>query len=376
MTVRYVFAALIISAPIVLGQRPEVTSATSSVDPFTRQRWYAAGDSVTFFGKNLAAVPAFASYQDQAETLGGVSVRYLANPDSCEPYIKSVSGQEDPAKVALCGDPLTLTYVSPGQINAVIPWTVNLTGQRFSGNSADYLGTIVLVKNGMGYIRLGRMYPDSDAFWNIWPFDVAGDAARPALAVLGYHMPFTGLNQPHAVSAEKNTVSSVRFGAVTHPNGALVTTSNPVRNGGRLTVWLTGLGELMPCGAAFCAGETQAANLPLFVGLSLKGSLYYFPTKAEFIGSTRDFPWLQQINLHVSLCGTALPAQPIPIDARLYFGWNGANGASRSPGSPLEILLPLTIDANTAGDTKGFVFQPISGLAGFGSWRPNACPVF
>jgi len=371
---RYTMKILRMLAGVLLaaacyGQRPELLNVTSSVDPYTRQRWYIVGDSITFFGKNLAPATASASYESQTKFLGGVSLRYSSNPDKCEPYRKAPPGQENKTLVALCGEPLALTYVSPNQINAVVPWGLDLSDRIFSPNAADYLGTVILVREGQGHIRLGRMYPGDDDFWNIWPLDIARSAVRPALVVLGYHRPFTSISQPYAIANEKTDGTGVRFAAMTHPDGTLITTAAPIRNNGRITLWLTGLGEMGECGSTLCANAAQKEALALYARVTIKDALHFFPIKAEFIGSTRDFPWLQQINLQVSLCGSALATTAIPVDARLSF-------QVKPEADPMEVLMPITIDRLSNGTATASVYEPIKGLPGAGTWKNGVCPVF
>jgi uncharacterized protein (TIGR03437 family) len=152
------------------------------------------GETISLYGSNLSKVTMNGPAGPAPTILGGTQVM--------------VNGVAAP-----------LYYVSPGQINAVVPFEV----------SSATLATIQVINSGTNSNAVGNMY--------------IADSA-PGI--------FT------------QTSNGIGFAAATHGNGALITPSNPAMPGEEIAVYLTGLGLVTPAisdGALGPISPPSIANL-------------------------------------------------------------------------------------------------------------------
>jgi uncharacterized protein (TIGR03437 family) len=121
-------------------------------------------------------------------------------------------------QVVVNGYPAPLYYVSPGQINAVIPFEV----------SSAYLATIQVNNNGAYSNAVGNMY--------------ISDSAPGVFTVASELSPGE---------------DGIGFGAALHANYTLITPSNPAMPGETIQVYLTGLGLVSPAISDGALGPTS-----------------------------------------------------------------------------------------------------------------------
>lgn len=198
----------------------------------------APGEFVSIFGSGLAAAASGAS-PPYPFTLGGVSV--------------TVNGLQAP-----------LAYVSPNQLNVLIPYAV-------TGGSA----TIAVTNAGA----------------------ISNSVALPL--------------QKTAPGVFSGDGSGAGAGAITHANGSLVTAANPARRGETVVVYLAGLGVLTTPVADGMAGSGIVANA---VSVSVAGQ----PLALGYAGLAPSFPGLYQLNVTIpaNLVGSgALPLAVRTVDA-------------------------------------------------------------
>lgn len=342
-----------------LAQHPEITAITSAVNPYQPMRYYAYGDVITVFGLNLAARTTMGHLADAPTVVDGVQLKWIPFINDCAEYLKPDSAI-DPVKLAQCGIPLGLAFVSPNQINAVIPWSGDPKGGLIAEGYGDYAGCLMLVKDGKAEIYLARVTPDPSAIWNVYPFDVRV-GARPSLVIWGFTKPFTTVGQKQNATLIKDSEHTVPYAALTGdpvrnwPNYAYVTSENPVQSGDTITIWVTGSGDLNACGSLLCLDQAKVNAILPTISFTYNGKRYRFPTTVTFAGSAKDMPWVQQLNSEVSVCTTGISkSQPLVVDARIGFNWSNpdhATGDNNQLGS-----LPLQLTGKTENGLKGSVY--------------------
>jgi uncharacterized protein (TIGR03437 family) len=153
----------------------------------------APGETISLFGSNLSKVT-------------------MSGPAGPAPTILGNT------QVVVNGIAAPLYYVSPTQINAVVPFEV----------SSDSLVTIQVINSGTDSNAVGNMY--------------IGDSA-PGV--------FT------------QTTNGIGLGAALHANYTLITPSNPAMPGEEIAVYLTGLGLVTPAVADGALGGTGTSSSPL-----------------------------------------------------------------------------------------------------------------
>jgi uncharacterized protein (TIGR03437 family) len=159
----------------------------------------APGEAITLYGSNLSSVTMSPPAGPAPTILGGTQV--LVN-----------------------GTAAPLYYVSPGQINAVIPYEV----------SSAYLATIQVVNNGTGSNSVGNMY--------------ISDSAPGVFTVASELSPGE---------------DGIGFAAALHADYTLITPSNPAMPGEEIAVYLTGLGLVTPAVSDGGLGGTGTSSSPL-----------------------------------------------------------------------------------------------------------------
>jgi len=222
-----------------------------------------AGSYVAIFGTNLAP------YNDSASA----------------PYSTSLDG----VYVVLCPGPiqsgcipLLVQFVSPGQVNAVMPTEINATGMDYP---AVYEFLIVGNTDGISQAFYASINDGS------WPsiFIAGADCAiDPAV-------PTHGQNCGIFPGEEPVIGKRMPRGLITDLNGQLVYSGNPARIGGIYVAWVTGL------------GATKATVNPSYLIFSSSVSVpaYGYPNpetgalKIMYIGQVSQFPGLYQVNFQI-----------------------------------------------------------------------------
>jgi hypothetical protein len=108
--------ALVIVPLGLYAQKAEILLGVPSVDPYGPGRWYAFGDVVTVYGRNLSSETARVGFDVHAKELAGVMPYYIPSWYFCDEAFKP-RDQQDPWKILACGTALDLLFVSPNQIN-------------------------------------------------------------------------------------------------------------------------------------------------------------------------------------------------------------------------------------------------------------------
>lgn len=226
-----------LSGPSVFLNPQAVVNAASSV-PFTAS--VAPGEFVTLAGTGLAAEPASASSLPFPTTLGGVQVS-VAWVD--------VNGKPQSA-------PAPLSFVSPTQINAMVPYSVP---------TDESLISFQVTNNGVPS-NIARVY--------------------------------CGLRAPGIFTIPSGGLGN---GAIQHSDFSLVSTANPAKVGETVLIYLTGLGSVTP---PVTAGAAAPAN-PL--ALAAVPDVYIDGVKARvvFSGLTPGAAGLYQVNVTIPAGVTA-----------------------------------------------------------------------
>ena len=199
----------------------------------------APGEFVTLFGVNLAAVTQNAS----------------------APYPASVAG----VSVLINGVTAPIYLVSPGQINALVPYAT--TGATAS---------ILVNNNGI----------------------MSNTVQVPVAATA-----------PGVFSVDRNGIGS---GAILHADFSLVTSGNPAKRGETVLIYLTGLGAVNPPVVDGTAGGVSPLSKAAATVNVLIGGL---PATVSYAGLAPLYPGLYQLNVVVpaDLAVTATGAFPLAV---------------------------------------------------------------
>ena len=337
-------SVLVWAAAVLTAQKAEIIQSSPVVDPYADTRWYARGDVVVFWGNNLASGTEQDQFSAGRTQLGGASLYYLPDPNACAELQKDPSNQ-DPNQILACGQQLVLVYASPGQINAILPWTLNLTGGD-TGASSSVI--VVLVRDGAvdAYLERAAVTPAASG-WQPFRLYVLG-SPTPHLVISGMTGKYTTVGQGDG--ANLASARSIPYAAITHGDNSAVTTANPVRNGETLAAWLTGAGQMNPCGDGTLCGDSGKVALDVVFRYGSK--LFVFPATIQFFGAMPSFPWLQQVNFTVSVCAQGLSGmQPQPLDARLSVRLLPGDGLVPTTGYEMAALPLLASGSAEAGGT-------------------------
>jgi uncharacterized protein (TIGR03437 family) len=207
----------------------------------------ASGDLVSIFGQGLATGTSAASSFPLPTTLGGT-------------------------KVTLNNTPMALTFASPTQINAALP------------------------------------------------FNVVGSATVQVTTAVG------------SATAQVNisdTAPAIFTSAITHVDGSLVSASSPAAQGESLVIYLAGMGQVSPAPTLGTGQPAPSAPLMRVVGVPLVQFGNTTPIQPDFAGLTPGFVGVYQVNvtvpqnltpqtysLRVSVNGVMSNSQDIPVKAR------------------------------------------------------------
>jgi hypothetical protein len=223
------------------------------------------------FGSNLADA-AVSTAPPWPQTLGGVQLRLV--PDSCY----------DASCELIAG----LTYVSPTQINFVVP---DASATNSFGDPIPINTRVVLVVDGQRYddrTRIlsgpGRVYIGSS--WDAVDFAVFG---------VGYDCLFSFSQSDPGACGLSWSQGQHRgmLAAATDTSGQLITTKNPIHQGQIFTLWATGLAHGTLTGVFF--GVAQNGH-----DLSYSSEMPYMA--ASWAGESPQYVGLDQINVQFPVC--------------------------------------------------------------------------
>jgi hypothetical protein len=305
---------------------PSITNVTNAALPALalppKSAILAPRSIATIFGTQLAD-STFSAIPPWPEALGGTEV-HLAE-DSC--YDSSCEFIAD------------LLYVSPTQINFVVPDvdTTKLWSTR-----------VILIRDGVRFDDPSRMLGGPgritiDALYNYNQAIVFG---------VGYECLFSfSLTDPSACGLSWSPGGHrALLGAVTNAlSGELFTTSNPVQQGELITIWVTSIPGMSrdaktgllqyayPFSIGF--GVAQSGNdLPSTVAIGMEGEFGKFQTApALWVGESPEFVGLDQVNVSFPLCtSTTTAATEKRYDAFLTY-------TSIETGATVRVYLPFLV---------------------------------
>lgn len=250
MSVLARFAVVLITAGLAVGQTPGV-SAGGVVNAASFDSPVSPGSLVSIFGSNLSLQIASAASIPLPMSLAGVSVQF--------------NGINAP-----------LLFVSPGQINAQLPWELNSAG-------------------GVGVVVINN-----------------GAASMPQLVTVGPFSPGVFAVQGYAVAIQPDS-------SLAAPSGLIAQiASHSAAPGETLVILATGLGPVTPPGVtgqnSLDALRNTVATPTVFIG--------GVPAQPTFAGLSPQFVGVDQINVIIppnAPGGDSVPLQ-IQIGGRLSAG--------------------------------------------------------
>jgi hypothetical protein len=288
----------------------------------------------TIWGSNLAAVTA-STAPPWPSTLGGAEVHLVIGA-----YTPCATTNA-PATLD-CERSADLTYVSPTQINFVVP-DISVTSY---GQSQLYV-RVVLIRDGVRFDNFACNTASCIAGAGLITVDPGGDFA---LFQVGYDC-FFSLSQtyPDACGfSQSQGQARTILGAVTDTNWNLISSQNPIHQGQIITLWVTGLGGLSRDNTSGLLQQTNPTKVSF--GLSQIGGLD-IPTWGSqtpiWTGESPQFVGLDQINVVFPACATGAKATvENRYDAYMSFGpVLSATGGGISSSS-IKIYMPLLVGVN------------------------------
>jgi uncharacterized protein (TIGR03437 family) len=248
---------------------------------------------VSFFGEGLSAGAYQASSTAYPVQLGKTQLFLCAMPivsSSCTP--------------------LELAYVSPNQVNAVLP---------------DFVGLVQAIVNV--YVIAQVDSTSSSAFsFRVYPWG-------PAIFFEGYDCSIDSRDPAAGIGCGLSSDAShseVR-GAITDTSGNLLWSGNPAKLGSFYTIWLTGLGYFSTAPTA--TSVYPNGEPPGTVGLYLSNfpasnsSIVGTSVDATFIGPSQIYLGLDQINFQLP-ANLPLPCGTYNVEMNLSVAETCANGCS------------------------------------------------
>jgi uncharacterized protein (TIGR03437 family) len=217
---------LLMFVPFLSAQLPTVTGIVNSANYSTH---ISLGSIISIFGNNLAASSTSATVAPFATSLAGTQVSAcLSGFSSCLL--------------------LQIYYVSPGQINAIMP-SVPRTSATIPPGIGP--GSFQVIANGSTGPK----------------FSVAIPREAPGIFQEGWDCPYPA---NCALSPIKTTTNSVLRGAVTDAFGILVSSKNPIEPGKEYVLYSTGSGYSSAIYLYFVANGKEAGvvTFPDYIGAS------------------------------------------------------------------------------------------------------------
>jgi hypothetical protein len=307
-------------APSVFTQAQSITNVTNAAIPFLDQlpgyTGLAPGTLATIFGTNLAGATV-STGPPWPSILGGVQVHLIIG-------IFTPCATANPPTTLACEIPVDLLYVSPTQINFLVP---NISVAAYGGGSQGVGVGVVLIHDGQ---RSGT-FGCADQLCLNGPgiFFIGGGAGENTvndayIFIEGYDCLFSlSLTSPPSAcgfSPSPGGTSKQPIGAVTDLSGNLITNQNPVHQGQPITLWMTGLTGLTQSAATGLLQQPSPG--PMFFDLSQSGasipgvSLVATPVWA---GQSPQYVGLDQVVLNFPICANQATIAERRYDAYLPY---------------------------------------------------------
>jgi uncharacterized protein (TIGR03437 family) len=243
----FAFAAL----GSTFGQQPSVSAGgIVNAASFAAGQPVAPGSIVAIFGQQLAAQLAQADTVPWSNSLGNVSV--------------SFNGVTAP-----------LQFVSPGQINAQVPWEAFPTGAASA--------SVVVTNNG--------------------------SASAPESVVVNPIVPGIFQFSGHAIAVNVTDPTSARYGTLAAPSGSIAgLTTFPAQANDFLFLYANGLG---PVDSPIASGQVPASGRIVRTTATPIVLVGNAPATVLFSGLTPGFPGIYQVNFSVPQvpAGNTVPLQ-------------------------------------------------------------------
>jgi len=277
-------ATLFVCAPVLLAQATPVVQAVTNAGSNGPVSF---NSLVSIWGQNLSAITVSAATFPWPTTLGNTQVFFCDASNGSTAFWLS--------KVSQCAS-AQLTYVSPKQINAVLPDSPGSYVQPFTA-------TVKLVSEGL---------TDNGTLTNA-PLKFTILPLAPGFFRMGYDCPYPA---NCSFSSTPSSTNSIARGSVIDQKGALITSQNPIRVGQVYSAYLTGVGLHITWGPS---GPVHTGNLvdwPPFVSIGNPGTGNGDAKGvALWIGPSQS-PGLYQINFSLpddlrrifTAAGTSLPS--------------------------------------------------------------------
>jgi uncharacterized protein (TIGR03437 family) len=298
---------LVLACSAAFGQTPKITATVSSAT-FQNLNNAPGGPTVVMprsllsvFGENLSSSTSTAESRPLPKTLAGVQL-IVANSEGEEPALCGDPKYTERNRNIYCETPVELYYVSPTQINFVVP------NSYFTGTVR-----ILLVKDGVRHTNLGTLREAG--------FYMTISAQKSFLFEVGFDCPAlstteAAVNVPCGYARQRTDPNQITLGAITDGVGNLITTANPLRPGASMTIWSTGLGHVRRRTDGLMEAENSAVGvrfgivLPVEEWSKIPGHQFYdrltgvsVPfVKPSFAGEAPQFPGLDQVNVAFPGC--------------------------------------------------------------------------
>ncbi len=295
---RYIlpFTAL---ATLAFGQTaPSITIITNAALPALDRPGYThlvPRSMATIFGSNLSS-STMSTNPPWQKTLGGVEVHVLID-------IYTPCGSANPPTALSCDITADLFYVSPTQINFVVP---DISPALYGQSQLDV--RVVLIRDGTRFDDFGCNQTAKNCFYGNGTFII--DAANGDFAIfeVGYDCVFSiSLDHQSACGVSWDTGQFRRAAlAISDLSGNLITSQNPIYQGRSISLWTTGL---RGSSRSATTGLIQQAN-PSRVTFSYQssGNTHTMTQTPQWAGESPQFVGLDQINLVFPTCGTTTKA--------------------------------------------------------------------
>jgi uncharacterized protein (TIGR03437 family) len=269
----------VVSTYACLASVPSIVSVTNAAIPSLDVPGYtnlAPRSLATIWGTNLADGVASTS-PPWKNVLGGVEVHIVVGAFT-------PCGTANPPATLACEVVADMSYVSPTQINFVVPEIFSQAYVR-----------IVLIRDDQRYDMFGCNSQTCVGGPGVFGITNGGGI----LFIGGYDCLFSlSLTDPSACGFSRSSGGGkVAIGAVTDLSGNLITSQNPVHEGQAVTLWMTGLAGLSKSAAT---GLLQEAN-PTAIGFGVSqpgvDTLAWGSQTPIWAGESPQYIGLDQINV-------------------------------------------------------------------------------
>jgi hypothetical protein len=286
--------ALVVLAGISIlsAQTPVLTAFGNAAIPSLEQHVPAhllPRSLATIFGQNLSPVT-LATLPPWKSELGGVELRLRVLGPACQ----------------TTGEPCELTapllFVSPTQINFMVP-DVSPSVYDLDLMTLD----IVFVLNGVEFDSYFSFYSDPN-----------GDSA---VFQAGYDCDFS-LSETQPQACGYSSVAGqyrVPLAAATDAKGDLISSANPLRQTETLTLWTTGMPNLVQNGTFLDQLVPQPITFGVTGGTNSTSDAAWQTLTPQWAGESPQFMGLDQINLRLPTCTGAAATVEQRYDLTLQF---------------------------------------------------------